>query len=351
MKKIKQKHILLLLATVLILATLSGCGATSATSETARDKELVVYSARNETFVEALLEKFEADTGIEVRVLHAGDAVVNRISEEKNNVQADVFISNDVGAMEHLRLEDLLTSVDPDGLDGIDANYRAEDQSWFALSARTRVLMYNKDLITEEEMPKSIEDLKNPEWEGRFAITRGGNGGMIGHVSALRYEWGDDKTLEWLTAVKDNAGSIMQGHGDIRRAVGSGEFEFGLVNNYYFHQQLQEPDNNNVGVIYPDQEAGEMGAVINAAGVAFINNAPNEESALKFAEWVLQPENQREFSYASLEVPINPDIEAVSEALPISEYNVHAMPLSELGEVWTDTRQLIEASGLDMELR
>jgi len=351
MKKFGSKYIFILFIAGVVIFTLSGCGTTTATSETDDDNELVVYSARNETFAEALLEKFEADTGITVQVLHAGDTVVNRIAEERNNVQSDVFISNDVGAMEYLRLEGLLKSVDPDGIESIDPNYRAEDQSWFALSARTRVLMYNKDLITEEEMPKNIEALTDPVWQDRFAITRGGNGGMIGHVSALRYEWGDKKTLEWLSAVKNNAGSILQGHGDIRRAVGSGEFEFGLVNNYYFHQQLQEPDHNNVGVIYPDQEIGEMGAVINAAGVAFINNGPNESSALTFSEWILKPENQRKFSYASLEVPINPDIEAVSEALPISEYHVHAMPLRELGEVWTDTRQLIEASGLDMELR
>lgn len=349
----KRKTMLTALLLGLVMLFLAGCGPAAGSPEPEQGDagSLVVYSSRNETFVEALLEKFEADTGIKVEVLHAGDAVVNRIAEERNNVQADVFISNDVGAMEYLRLEGLLEGIEPDGIESIDANYRADDNGWFALSARTRVLIYNKDLITEEEMPKTIEELADAKWQNRFAITRGGNGGMIGHVSALRYQWGDDATLAWLSAVKDNAGAITQGHGDIRRAVGAGEFEFGLVNNYYYHQQLREPENNNVGVIYPDQEDGQMGAVVNAAGVAFIKGGPNSDNALVFAEWILQPENQREFSFASLEVPINPDIEAVSEALPISAYQVHAMPLKELGDVWLDTRQLIEASGLDMELR
>ena len=350
-KNRKKSLTALLVAGVMLL--LAGCGPGTASMETdqADAGSLVVYSSRNETFVEALLEKFETETGITVEVLHAGEAVVNRIAEERNNVQADVFISNDVGAMEYLRLEGLLEGIEPGGIESIDANYRADDNAWFALSARTRVLIYNKDLITEDEMPKSIEELADAKWQNRFVITRGGNGGMIGHVSALRYQWGDDATLEWLTAVKDNAGAITQGHGDIRRAVGAGEFEFGLVNNYYYHQQLREPENNNVGAIYPDQAEGEMGAVLNAAGVAFIKGGPNHDNALVFAEWILKPENQQEFSFASLEVPINPEIEAVSEALPISAYRVHAMPLKELGDVWLDTRQLIEASGLDMELR
>ena len=347
-----SKKIAVILLSVVLLGLLAGCGQSGGTvADSQGSQELVVYSSRNETFVDSLLQKFEEETGVNVQVLHAGDAVVNRISEERNNVQADVFISNDVGAMEFLRLEDLLEGNSPEGIKSIHSNYRADDLSWFALSARTRVLIYNADLISEEEMPARIEELADPVWKNRFAITRGGNGGMIGHVSALRYEWGDEATQEWLTAVKDNAGAIMQGHGDIRRAVGAGEFEFGLVNNYYYHQQLREPENNNVGVVYPDQGESDMGAVINAAGIAFIKNGPNQENTRLFADWILKPENQSEFSFASLEVPINPEIEAVSEALPISAYKVHGMPLKERGDVWMDSRQLIEASGFDMELR
>ena len=63
------------------------------------------------------------------------------------------------------------------------------------------------------------------------------------------------------------------------------------------------------------------------------------------------PANQREFSYASLEVPVNPRIEAVGEAAHISDYRVHDMPLSDLGGFWEDTRLLIERSGLALELR
>jgi iron(III) transport system substrate-binding protein len=313
--------------------------------------ELIVYSSRNENFVVPLLKKYEEETGAKVRALHAGDNVINKIKEEKNNVQADIFISNEVGALEHLRLEGLLQGYSPEGIDSIDEKYRAHDNSWFALSARTRVFIYNRDLITEEEMPKTIWALTDSKWKGQFAITRGGNGSMIGHVSALRNEWGDDLTSDWLAKIKSHAGSIMQGHGDIRRAVGAGEFSFGLVNNYYYHQQLREPSNNNVGVIYPDQKPTEMGAVLNAAGVGFIKGSPNQRNAQNFLQWVLLPENQKEFSFSSLEVPVNPEIETIGEAAKISEYRVHKMPLSQLGEVWVDTKALIEKSGLDLEIR
>ena len=333
----------------------TGCATQEADSSTQEDGTggtLVVYTSRKEDFVEPLLEKFTADTGIEVEALYADDKVVSRLKEEAVSPRADVIIGNDAGALEYLRLQEVLAPAgEIAGIDSIDPAFRATDGSWFGLSARTRGFIYNKDLISEAEMPTSIEELANPTWKGKFAITRGGNGSMIAHISALRAEWGDERTEEWVKAVKANAGAITDGHGDIRKAVGAGEFPFGLVNNYYYHQQLAEPSDNNVGFIYPDQAEGQMGAFVNAAGVGLVAGGPNPDSAKAFAEWVLLPENQREFSSASLEVPINPAIEAPESAAPIDSYRVSEMPLSELGAVWEDTRSLIERAGLDLELK
>ncbi len=312
--------------------------------------ELVVYSSRNEKFMEPLLDKFEEESGITVNLLSGKDEIINKVKEEGKNAHGDILISNDIGALEHLRQNDFLQGYEAEGIESIDEKYRAEDNSWYGLSARTRVLMYNKDEITEEEMPKTIAELADDKWKDQFGITRGGNGSMVAHVSALRNEWGDEKTLEWLKDIKNNAAIITDGHGDLRRAVGAGEVKMALVNNYYYHQQLDEPTDNNVGVVYPDQGEDEMGAFVNAAGVGFINHAPNEENAKAFLDWVMKPENQREFSYASMEVPINPDIDPVEEAAKITDYKVSDMPLRDLGDVWEDTRELIEESGLDLEI-
>jgi iron(III) transport system substrate-binding protein len=286
-----------------------------------------------------------------VNALYSDAKVVNRIKEEANNVQADIYISNDAGEMEFLRKEGLLTGANPAGIETIDAKYRAEDNSWIGLSARTRVFMYNKDLNKEVDLPKRIEDLADEKYKGQFMITRGGNASLVAHVSALRKIWGDEKTSQWLNKIKENAGAIVEGHSDIRKAVGAGEFKFGLVNNYYYHLQVSEPTDNNVGVIYPDQAEGEMGAFVNAAGVATIKDGPNQVSALKFLDWVLLKENQKEFSFSSKEVPINPDVQTNAEAKRISEYRTIEMSLSELGAMWADSKELIEKAGLALELK
>jgi len=337
-----KKVILTFFAIAIFVAALSGCSA--------KPGELVVYSARNESFVLPLTTAFEQQTGIKVRLLTGNEALVNKLGEEKNNVQADIFFSNDAGAMEFLRLQGLLQANKSPAVAAIDPLYRSDDGSWVGLSARTRVLIYNTDLISEENMPKSLWELTDPKWEGQFMITRGGNGSMVAHVAALRVAWGDERTTEWLTKVRANAGVIVSGHTDIRRAVGSGEYKFGLVNNYYYHLQLAEDKDNNVGAIYPDQGADGMGAFVNAAGVALIKGAPNSSNAKKFVDFLLQPEQQRMFAFNNKEVPLVPGVETVSEAKRIDEYKVMSVRLQDIGAVWADVKALIEAAGLDWDL-
>ncbi|ABR50700.1 extracellular solute-binding protein, family 1 [Alkaliphilus metalliredigens QYMF] len=357
----KSKSVLALLMVALFAFITVGCSSEQPASGEQGDSEsneLVVYSGRNERFVQALLEKFTEDTGIEVLALHGANPL--QIAEEKNNVRADIFISNDLGALGYLDSKGLLQGSNPEGIETIPADFRAEDNAYFAISARARGFIYNKDMITEEEMPKSNEDLFDSKWatvENGFAITRGGNGGMTGHVSALRYQWGDEKTAEWIAAIRANSAGIYQGHGDIRRAVGAGEHSFGLVNNYYFHQQLVEPENNNVGFIYLDQEEDEMGVVANAAGVGLVSGGPNEGNAIAFIEWLLLPENQVAFVGESLELLINSQYGAVYPAevqphiVDFSDLKVQDMPIKELGNYFEDTTALIEASGLDLDLK
>lgn len=351
----------------LVLLVSAGCGnndMTEGAEGETKDQEvveqggeLVVYSARNERFVQALLDKFEDETGIEVLALHGADP--NQIVEESGNVQADIYISNDLGALGYLHGEGLLEGSNPEGIDSIPKEFRADDNAYFAISARARGFIYNKDMITEEEMPTSSEDLFDAKWAdvpNGYAITRGGNGGMRGHVSALRYEWGDEKTAEWIASIRENAAAITQGHSDIRTLVGNGEHAFGLVNNYYFHQQLLE-ENNNVGFIYLDQDEDQMGAIANAAGVGLVADGPNAANANTFLEWVLEPENQVAFVGESLELLINSQYgaeypeEVEPYIVPFEDLKIQDMEIKELGNYFQGTTELIEQSGLDLDLR
>ncbi len=329
-------------AAVLLLSAL----AAGILRKSSGSEEVVIYSGRREQFVAPVLEDFERQTGIRIRLL-SGSATgfAHRIVEERRRPQADLLLANDAGVMEYLRRRGLLQPAGVQGVGSIPEKFRAEDDSWIGLSARARVLMYNRDLMQEDEVPRSLFGLTDPLYGGRFAITRAGNSSLVSHMAAVRAVHGDAGMQDFVRGVLANDPRVTSGHTDIRRMVGAGEVEFGLVNCYYFRLQLDESRNNNVGVVYPDQGEGEPGTFVNVAGAAFIAGAPNHENALKLLEFLLHPRQLQRFSDISRETPILPDAVHPEGGLPIDAFRWMDMPLSDLGAVWEDTLDAMEEAG------
>jgi len=312
--------------------------------------ELVIYSTRRENYTKPLAEKFEQETGIKVNVLSGKETLVYKVLEEKNNVQADIFWSTDGGAMEYLRIQGALQPINSPMVLSLDPKYRAEDSSWFALAGRPRILMYNKDLITEAEMPKTLWELTDEKWRGKYMVTRGGNSSTVCQVASLRAVWGDEKTKEWVSGLAENAGAVVKDHGEIAQAVGAGEFAFGLVNDHFYQQQLAADKDNNVAAVYTDQRPGEVGTFVNYSGLALVKGAPNEKSAQLFIEFMLKPENQKIYVDVTYELPVNPDVAPpdLKGIVPLGQFKVMEMPLSKMGSAWQDSQKLIEEAGLDL---
>ena len=308
---------------------------------------LVVYSSRKEKFLRPLLTKFERETQIKVKLL-SGVKVV-KILEEQKRPLGNIFISNDVGQMEFLRSQGALKGMEMTPDFGISKKFMAPDYSWIGLSARSRILMYNKKLISEEKMPKTLWELTQKKWKGQFAITRGGNTSMIAHVAALSSLWGEEKTRTWIRKIKENAGAITNGHTEIRKAVGRGEFKFGLVNNYYYHLQRLEKKHHDVGAIYPDQQGA--GVFTNSAGVALLKNPTHQAQAESFMKWVVKADNQKLFIHSSHETPLNPTIAHRTPGKNIHQYKSTDVPLKLLGPNWQKSKKLIESAGLDLAIK
>lgn len=301
-------------------------------------KELTIYSGRQEKFALPFTEKFEKETGIKVNLI-SGKATeyAHRIVEEKENTQADVFWANDAGIMEYLRMESMLAPVDPKVFAQVPQNYQGKDGTWTALTIRHRVFLYNTDRITSDEMPKSIFDLADPKYKGQFAVDRAGNESMVSYFTSLRAIIGPEKTLALLKGMMANEPLVLQSHTDVRRAVGSGEVKFGLVNNYHYKTQLLEEGLNHVAAIFPDQGADEIGTFVNISGAAITKHAKHPRNAQLFIEFLLQPEQQK----MNDETPIIPGIEGVE----YEKAKVADTSLSEVGPLWEETTELMEKAG------
>ena len=96
--------------------------------------EITVYSGRSESLVGALLEQFEADTGIRVKVRYAGTAqLAVAILEEGSRSPADVYFAQDAGALGALADAGALVALPSALLDRVDPDFRDAQGRWVGI--------------------------------------------------------------------------------------------------------------------------------------------------------------------------------------------------------------------------
>ncbi len=309
---------------------------------------LVVYSGRAERLIKPVLDAFQAKSGVHIDLLSSGSTeLVNRIEAEGVRTSADVFITNEVGALERARELKLLAPIDAAVIDGkIPAEFRASDNSWIGLSGRVWLIIYNTSLVKPADI-QSILDLADPRWKGKIAIPNAGSEYLQAGVSVIQATYGDQRTRQFLEGLKANAGTHVYGKSSqIVDAVAKGEAAVGLVNHYYIYRHLDAQPKAPIAPLITDQQEGGMGAIVNAAGVGIVAHSRHKDLAKRLVEFLESPDGQKMFADQNKEYPLNPDV-AADPALPARQsFRIATVPLIKLGELREPTMALIERVGL-----
>ena len=293
------------LALVSGLSLLTGCASESSTNTT---ESITVYSGRSETLVAPLFEKFTEETGIGIEVRYGDSAdLAAQIIEEGENRQADVFFSQDAGALGALENENILSELPSDITSLVADIYKSETNKWVGVSGRARVFNYNPKRVTE--VPKSVLDLMDPSWKGRIGIAPT-NASFQAFVTALRVLEGDDVARDFLLAMKENA-EIYESNDVILSAVEAGQIDAGLINHYYWYAKAKEIGTENMISKIAWFEAGDVGNLVNVAGVGALNTS---DATLTFIKWLLSKDTQQFFVDTTFEYPL---VEGVMPALDL----------------------------------
>jgi iron(III) transport system substrate-binding protein len=329
----KNRYGLVALALAPIIA-LSGC----ATSPSDSAESITIYSGRSEALISELLDTFTQETGIELNVRYGDSAeLAAQILEEGDNVQADVFFSQDAGALGALAKEGLTRSLPTDITDLVDASYKSNDSQWVGISGRARVLVVDPAKVTE--LPTSYKDLMDPSWKGRIAIAPT-NASFQVFITAIRITEGEKAAKDFLDAMKENA-VLFEKNGLILQAVEDGVVDAGLINHYYWFELENEKGVGNMNselVWFEDNDAGNL---INVAGVAVLSDNP---SANVFVKWLLGDTAQNYFVERTREYSLTgvPDVPGVK---PFGDIKAPDIDLSDLDSL-AETLELIRKAGL-----
>lgn len=297
-------------------------------AEVHSQETLVIYSGRAKGLVDPLVEKFREKTGVQAEVRYGGTAqLALAIGQEGMRSPCDVFWAQDTGALELLTRENLFSRV-PDSLsEKIQSAFRSPDQTWIASSARARVIAYAPSRISTSDLPKSVFDLEDSKWKGRIGWSPA-NASFQAFVTAMRSKYGDERTRQWLIAVRDNEAKAYPRNSPILDGIAAGEIDIGLLNHYYLHQRKKErPD---FPVEQTTFEAGDLGNLVFVAGAGILKSSKQQENARKFLEFLLSDTAQEYFTSEVSEYPVTaevnpakslPDREPLSKAAPEIQYS------------------------------
>lgn len=330
------------LAAAVVLAA-GACG--SSVESPGAQAGLTIYSGRSESLVRPVLDKLEKATGVDVAVRYGGSSeLAAQILEEGENTKADLFFSQDAGALGALgaagRLEKLDQAVTGKVIDGF------ADQSglWVATSARARVLAYNPKLAPETTSMKSIDAILDPKYKGKIGYAPT-NASFHAFVTALRVVKGEAGAKEWLTKFKANDPKAYDKNGSVLNGVDKGEVAIGLINHYYWYEKVSEMGKDKVTAQVHFLGADDPGALVNVAGVGVLKGTEHKDAAVKAINYLLSPEGQSYFADETFEYPVVEGTTTKADLPSLKDLTKSSVDLNRLDSL-DKTLQLLGEVGL-----
>lgn len=309
--------------------------------------EVVIYTAHDQDYSEPILQSFEQETGINVKPVFDVEAtkttgLVNRLLAEQGQPQADVFWNNEVSRSEILKQEGILQPYRSPNAEGVPAQHKDPQGYWTGFGARARVLVVNTDMLTEDEYPRTLEELTQENWRGKVAIANPLFGSTASHVASLYTAWEQEEAEQYLKDLKSNDVVIAESNGQTRDMVAEGELPVGFTDTDDANDAIV--DGKPVAIVYPDQGEDQMGTLVFPNTVMLIKDAPNQENAKKLIDYLLSPKVERKLACSkAAQIPLHSGVWGPEEDRCAS-ITLDAMPIKAMDVTWDAIAAVLEES-------
>jgi len=343
---------------ILLFALFAGMGSAACTQQPARTgsneaivttREVTVYVSTDRVFSEPILRAYEQQSGVRVNAVYDTEetkstGLANKLLAEKNRPQADVFWSNEPVRTLVLKRNQVLAAYKSPNAQGIPATFKDPEGYWTGFSARSRVIVYNTNLVKAEEAPKSIFDLADPKWKDQVALADPRFGSTSFHVAALYAEVGDERAEEFFRKLKTNGVKIVPGNSVVRDMVARGEVKVGLTDTDDVNVALE--DKQPVAMVFPDRDG--MGVPIMPNMVSLVANGPHSEAGKKLIDYLLSPEVERMLAQSeAVQIPLHSGVEGPKNIPPLSSFKPMTLDYSKAADRVEDvTKRLQPILGL-----
>ena len=313
--------------------------------EPVADDYVILYSGRNETLVQPLIDAFTEQTGITVDIRYAGSSeLAAQLLEEGADSPASVFLSQDAGALGALSLEGLFAELPSDITDRVIPEFTSYDDTWVGITGRARVLVYDSETVNVEELPATADEIVGPQWSGKVGVAPG-NASFQSFVTAYRVLEGESAADQWVSGLNINDPQIFDGNGAILEAVNEGTIPLGLINHYYWDRLAFERGAENLRAQLHFTEQGDPASIVNVTGMGLLDAQSFDLDALELIRFFVSDEGQQYFVEQTFEYPLVPGIDP-PEGLPaLEDLAIAGFDLSDLATL-KETQDLLRKYGL-----
>jgi len=238
-----------------------------------------------------------------------GSVTFQRVMQEvqANAVQGDVYSSNDDTDFMEMQKYDALAAYTPHNIEYMLPSMKAagnQDGYWYASNISPYGIVYNTDLVSADEAPKSWKDLLDPKWKDQLAIAHPGFSGSMSMFTVALEELYGWEYFEKLEANKPQIGrSVSDGY----NLVVSGERKIAIAP---ITLALGGKMNGKpVDIVLP-----EDGLMLPPSGTGLLAAAPHPNAGKLFEEFLLGKE-AAEFLAGQNRYPLRGDV-PTAEGVP-----------------------------------
>lgn len=324
-----------------LAAALAACSGGNRPAAEAEPTALTVYAGRNEKLIGPILGRFTQKTGIAVDVRYGSTSeLVATLLEEGEHTPADLFISQDAAALGALSESGQLRELADATLERVPARFRSPNGDWVGLSGRARVVVYNTDRMTSDQLPQSLAEVVDGKFRGRWGVAPT-NASFQAHMALVAALGGEEALAELLSGMVANEPNRYAKNAPIVSAVIAGEIDWGLTNHYYLWRALKEnPDAPAKNHFMP---AGDASSFINMAGVGVLSEHVDAPGLIDF---LLSDEAQTYFAEETFEYPLVPGVPASVDLPALDQMATPDADYRDVSATLEGALRLISDSGL-----
>ena len=283
----------------------------------------------------------------------SGGALMERLKAEGQNSPGDVFFTVDAGNLANFQKAGLLQPIESETIKNtVPLELRGPNNEWVAIAKRARVIFYNPDSVSAEDIKNiSYEDLADEKWKGRIVVRSSSNMYNQSLVSSLISNLGIASTELWAKKFVNNFARTPQGNDRSQlMAVANGLADVAIANTYYIGIMLagkggqdQLEAANKVKIAFPNQD--NRGTHVNISGGGILKHSPNKDNAEKFLEFLLSEEAQTHIVNNSFEYPVIDTISTHPLIQSFGEFKMDKTSVADFGKFNPEAVKLMDRAG------